>query len=85
VGLFLGGVGLYLIGYPIMFGKDEDIVDYGERIIDLESNQELKKEAIFSELSEIEYDYQMNKLSKDDYNRLKERLQRLAVEVMKEE
>lgn len=85
VGLVLGGMGLYLIGYPIIAGEEDEIIDYEERVISLEEDVELRKEAIFSELSEIEFDYEMNKLAEEDYKELKGRLQKLAMEVMKEE
>ncbi len=84
-GLVLGAMVLYLIGYPIVTEEEIDIVEYRERVNTLEDDIELRKEAIFSELGEIELDYQMNKLSEDDYKELKGRLQKLAVEVMKEE
>ncbi|SJZ70437.1 hypothetical protein [Selenihalanaerobacter shriftii] len=84
-GIVFGIMGLYLIGYPILTNDEIDELDYKERIVSLEEDIELRKEAVFSELGEIELDYQMNKLSEEDYHELKGRLQKLAVEVLQEE
>ncbi|SJZ56543.1 hypothetical protein [Selenihalanaerobacter shriftii] len=84
-GIVFGIMGLYLIGYPIIMSDEINELDYEERLSSLEEDIELQKEAVFSELGEIELDYQMNKLSEEDYQELKGRLQKLAVEILQEE
>lgn len=44
-----------------------------------------KKELIFSTLGEIEFDYHMDKLSREDYQELKNNYAHMAVEVLKAE
>jgi hypothetical protein len=83
-GLVLGIMALYLIGYPILTDEDIDVIDYEDRVTTLEEDSELKKETIFAELSELELDYQMDKFSKNKYEKLKERLQELAIEVLED-
>ncbi|SJZ93129.1 hypothetical protein [Selenihalanaerobacter shriftii] len=84
-GILLGAMVLYLIGYPIIVDEGVDEIDYDGRLTTLEADKELRKEAIFSELNEVELDYHMDKLSENDYKKIKERLQKLALEVMGEE
>ncbi len=43
------------------------------------------RDAVFKELNEIEFDYQMKKLSDEDYQLLKDRYSRMAVAILKEE
>lgn len=42
--------------------------------LDEQSFLEKSKESVFTTINEIEFDYQMKKLSDDDYNQLKKRL-----------
>lgn len=46
---------------------------------------EREKEKVFAALSDVEYDFRMNKLSLEDYQALKARLARRAVGFLKEE
>ncbi|MGA1847150.1 hypothetical protein [Deferribacter abyssi] len=46
---------------------------------------EEKKKSVFNTLAEIEFDYQMNKLSERDYKRLSDHYRKKAVLILKEE
>lgn len=43
---------------------------------------EVQKEIVFTTLNEIEFDYQMKKLSEEDYEELKNQYQRSAVSLL---
>jgi len=74
---------LFLVGFPLI-RKDKPNRDkwWEEELV---SDLAKDKEAIFTTLNEIEFDYRMKKLSEEDYQILKEKYQRLAVQVLKEE
>lgn len=74
---------LFLVGFPLI-RKDKPNRDkwWEEELV---SDLEKDKEAIFTTLNEIEFDYRMKKLAEEDYQILKEKYQRLAVQVLKEE
>ncbi len=46
---------------------------------------ERDKEAVFTTINEIEFDYRMNKLSENDYCQLKEHYKQKALEILQEE
>jgi hypothetical protein len=75
---------LFLVGFPL-FRKAKTTEDdkwwEGELVSELEKD----KATVFTNLNEIEFDFQMNKLSEDDYQILKEKHQRLAIQILKEE
>jgi hypothetical protein len=50
---------------------------------DVHQNLLFRKEEILSALSDLEYDYQMKKMSESDYLQLKEKLRQEAIEIMK--
>lgn len=74
---------LFLVGFPLI-RKDKATRDkwWEEELV---SDLEKDKEAVFTTLNEIEFDFQMKKLSEEDYQILKEKHQRLAVQILKEE
>ncbi len=74
---------LFLVGFPLI-RKDKATGDkwWEEELV---SDLEKDKEAVFTTLNEIEFDFQMKKLSEEDYQILKEKHQRLAVQILKEE
>lgn len=43
----------------------------------------LRKDEILEAMSDLEYDFKMQKVNQDDYNHLKENLTKEAVEIMK--
>lgn len=85
IGLALTVLVLAFIGYPLLRPAEGAAVcpiakdDY--ELPDLEK----EKDVVFSTLNEIEYDYQMNKLSGQDYNELKNEYTQKAVLLLKEE
>lgn len=58
-------------------GKQEDVKKEGEEYLTLE--------AIYSAVNELEMDYLMKKMTEEDFLRLKEQYQRLAVDIMEKE
>lgn len=46
---------------------------------------ETQKEAVLSTINEIEFDYQMNKLSDNDYSQLKQEYRTMALELLHQE
>ncbi|MGF7184036.1 hypothetical protein GGQ84_000111 [Desulfitispora alkaliphila] len=73
-----------MVGMPLMNNQSPD---YGRRESEIENEEtpEKKREAIFSILNEIEFDYQTNKLSEGDYSALKDKYKTQALALMKEE
>lgn len=57
-------------------GPDDELLD---------ESMEKNKEAVFTSINEIEFDYQMQKLSEDDYLNLKNRYRQQALEILHEE
>lgn len=71
----------FFVGYPLIkpeYDSDED---------NMARNQKLKseKDAVMTTLNEIEFDYQMGKLSDDDYEIMKNKYKLSALEILKEE
>jgi hypothetical protein len=66
--IVIGAVGAFFILFPFFSKKiiREDRNDYNE--------WQLRKEQIFTQLSDLEYDYRMNKLSEEDYKSTKTEL-----------
>ncbi len=50
-----------------------------------EESLERTKEAVFTTINEIEFDYKMKKLSDDDYRNLKQQYKQKALEILNEE
>lgn len=53
--------------------------------LDESSSIEKTKEAVFTTINEIEFDYKMKKLSDDDYEQLKNNYKQRALEILHEE
>lgn len=74
----------FLVLLPLIKnGSDEPddlLIDLAEPSL-LEKN----KEAVFTTINEIEFDYRMKKLSDDDYNQLKNDYKQKALEILHEE
>lgn len=83
VGLALVAVVAYLVGYPLVRVEPEPSGLESEW--DEEEQLEKRREAIFTTLGEIEFDYQMGKLSQADYEALSREYKRQAVQVLQEE
>ncbi len=81
LGLILVAVTVYLIAMPLVKPEQETQGPEWE----VEETIEREKESIFTTLGEIEFDYQMNKLSDEDYEQLRNQYRRHAVEVLKAE
>lgn len=64
LGLIIVSVALYLVGYPLL--KPEVFNDY-----EWEEAPEDNKEYALSKLDEVEFDYRMGKISKEDYTDLR--------------
>ncbi len=54
-------------------------------LADDEELAENEKETVFTTINEIEFDYQMNKLSPDDYEILKSQYKQKALEILQDE
>lgn len=75
-GLILLGITIYLVASPLLkTAAEADERGSSERRI----TQGETKEAIFTTLAEIEFDYQMGKLTEEDYLKLKGQYQPKAV------
>ncbi len=73
----------YLVILPLV--RREYTVD-GERSPDSdEVSLERTKEAVFTTINEIEFDYKMKKLSDDDYQNLKRQYKQKALEILHDE
>ncbi len=74
---------LIALGYPLFYGKLREIpveTYINRRLEELFS----KKEALYSAIKELDFDFKTNKLSEEDYKKLKERYRRDALFVLKE-
>lgn len=71
-------VSLTLIGYPIWKGHREE----GEQADCLRPTLATEKEVIMGNLSEIEFDYHMKKLSEEDYRSLKNKYAKVALAIL---
>ncbi|GAW93738.1 hypothetical protein [Calderihabitans maritimus] len=81
LGLIIVGVPVFLIGYPLI--KKEEPSYRKVRYSDEEDSLEKQKESVFTTLGEIEFDYQMKKLSEEDYQFLKNMYKRQAINILK--
>lgn len=85
VGILLA-MTVYLVGSPLFRKEDEIDLDWEPALETAGStDQEAEKKAVFAALAEIEFDYQMGKMSEQDYRELKEMLQPKAVELLQQE
>lgn len=80
VNMILALIAAVLIFWPFL--NKEEPVDYfaGNSTSDFK-----ERELLFSSLGEIEFDYRMNKLNKEDYQLLKETHQEQALKVLSQE
>ena len=81
IGLVLVAASGLMIGLPLVRPVREGI--YNEPGIRAEESLEKRKEAIFTTLNEIEFDYRTNKLSEEDYKSLQNKYKSQAVEILK--
>lgn len=78
-------ISLFVI-YPLVksfLGKDPSSLDIENKELEL-MRLEKKKEIIFGELSDIEFDYGLGKLNEKDYKELKDKYRYKAADVLKE-
>jgi hypothetical protein len=80
VNLLMAVVAAALIGFPFL-GKGRR----REYLLESMDDQVDTREVVFSALGEIEFDYQMKKLSDEDYQELKEGYQSKALAVLEAE
>lgn len=73
----------FLVAWPLVRTEKPD---YRKMLLE-ESDDLLEKdkEAVFTTINEIEFDYRMNKLSDDDYEILKSQYKQKALEILQEE
>lgn len=83
VGLVLVVIIAYLVGYPLVCAEPE--LSGVEPEWEEEEQLEKQREVVFTTLGEIEFDYQMGKLSQADYEALSREYKRQAVQVLQEE
>lgn len=73
----------FLVAWPLVRtekpGYRELLPEEGEDLLTRD------KEAVFTTINEIEFDYKMNKLSEDDYEILKNQYKHKALEILQEE
>ncbi|MGE5576854.1 MAG: hypothetical protein ACM3TT_06645 [Syntrophothermus sp.] len=82
--LIVGG----MIGIPLLRSEEAEAGELEAQELEGAEVPQMgstSRDAVFKELNEIEFDYQMKKLSDDDYNLLKDRYTRMAVSILKEE
>lgn len=85
--LYVGGILAILVcGLLIVrpFFKDEN-VEFAWELEREMSALEKEKEAVFTTLNEVEFDYETNKLREEDYDNLKKRYQLEAVRILRRE
>lgn len=84
IGLLLVVIVVGLIGLPLVRREeaDEEEAPWNS---EEDGGLEKEKENVFTALNELEYDYQMRKISEEDYRALKARLTREAVLILQEE
>ncbi|MHB9093576.1 MAG: hypothetical protein ACYC21_02795 [Eubacteriales bacterium] len=77
----------FLVIFPLVRGERKNYEIFSEQHdLDFDGDSlEKSKEAIFTAINEIEFDYQMKKLSTDDYNLLKGQYKQKALELLQEE
>ncbi|MEW6663418.1 MAG: hypothetical protein ACOY9Y_05960 [Bacillota bacterium] len=83
LGAVIVGVTLYLVAEPFIFAEPGQ--PRGQVSKAKEETLEQKKEALFSALGEIEFDYRMGKLSDEDYKELQAVYRPQAVALLHQE
>lgn len=81
--VFILALVAFLVAWPLVRTEKPDY-----RKMLLEESEDLlekDKEAVFTTINEIEFDYRMNKLSDDDYEILKSQYKQKALEILQEE
>lgn len=82
IGLVMLACALVLVGYPLF---QKDIQNYKVKTVkDNRLGYEQQKEIVMSSIGEIEFDFNMNKLTKDDYQELKAIYKEKAVRLLKD-
>ncbi len=82
IGLFMFAGAVVLVGYPFL---RKDIRNDKVKTAKYKPlGYEEQKEIVMSSIGEIEFDYKMNKLTKDDYQELKAIYKEKAVRLLKE-
>lgn len=67
------------IGYPFYMKKQKQVkFDLNNRIVELEA----RKNEVYTAIKDIEFDYQMGKLSEEDYNELRENYKEEAAKLL---
>ncbi|MDW7674722.1 MAG: hypothetical protein SCK28_09320 [Bacillota bacterium] len=84
VGLVLVVASGLMVGMPLIKNRD-DSYDYYDPELYMEDKLEKRKEAVFSTLNEIEFDFRTNKLSEEDYQELQQKYKSQAVAILKAE
>ncbi|GAB7388543.1 hypothetical protein BSNK01_23810 [Bacillaceae bacterium] len=72
--IIIAGLGLFAVGMAIwpFLAKNVQTSSHPQKTGPWEGEQE--KEQVFMQLSDLEYDYQMGKVAKEDYEQAKEEL-----------
>ncbi|MBS4024354.1 MAG: hypothetical protein KGZ96_01625 [Clostridia bacterium] len=73
-----------MVAMPLVRGGEENL-NYKNPGVDMEENLAKNKEDTFAILNEIEFDYKTRKLAEEDYQLLKNKYQKQAVAILKEE
>jgi hypothetical protein len=81
--LFILAITGYLVILPLV--RREYTAGSKTSPISDEKSLERTKEAVFTTINEIEFDYKMKKLSDDDYQNLKQQYKQKALEILHEE
>ncbi len=69
------------IGYPLFQSRSRSMnFDLNHRVEDLEA----KKAEIYAAIKDIEFDYEMGKLSEEDYQELREQYKAQAVQILRQ-
>ncbi len=77
----------YFVLVPLIVNKPEKNSRLLDQLVEDDDEDTLSKnkEALFTTINEIEFDYSMNKLSEDDYNQLKNQYRQQALKLLHEE
>lgn len=82
IGLVMLAGAIVIVGYPLI---QKDIPNYKVKTAKNKPlGYEQQKEIVMSSIGEIEFDFNMNKLSVDDYQELKALYKEKAVQLLKE-
>lgn len=82
IGLFMFTGAVMIVGYPFL--RKDIRNDKVKTVRNKPLGYEEQKEIVMSSIGEIEFDYKMNKLTKDDYRELKALYKEKAVRLLKE-